>query len=44
LLEHGVDERRLPVVDVGNDGDVAYFAGFHLITAFVMNLPWKANS
>ncbi len=24
LLEHGVDQRRLPVVDVGDDGDVTY--------------------
>src|SRR4029077_9591861 len=23
LVQHGVDERRLPVIDVGNDGDVA---------------------
>ena len=33
LPQHGVDERRLPVVDVGDDGDVAQvFSGIHPMT------------
>jgi hypothetical protein len=32
LLEHGIDQRRLPVVDVGDDGDIPDVgARFHCI-------------
>ena len=43
LFEHGIDERGLPVIDMRNDGDVSNVAGFHCSSAFVMNLPLKAN-
>jgi hypothetical protein len=43
LLEHGIDQSSLAMIDVRDNSDIANLAGFHSSSAFVVNLPLKAN-
>jgi len=44
LLEHRVDQRRLPVVDVSNDGNVAEFHKTTHLNRFELNREARAGS
>ena len=44
LLEHGIDQRGLAVIDVGDNGDVANLARVHALIQIVRKRPFEANT